>query len=272
MSWARFDDRYDDTRKIKRAWRAHGRAVGLHAMAITYCSRHETDGVVDLDWLIDKLPVARDREKVLHVLVDIGLFEVIDADHYRVHDYLDYNPSREQLEARRRADAARKATGRAAQSERARGRVQPESERTPVGRDAESDGPGPSRPDPEEREGTRTRDAAAIVNDPRLIATVEILRSSPRLHLDMELMGVANVLAMYPAPAPHEKAAHLAVSRAADPAYRTTDGARALEYAFADLAKRERSPGGRGTPLKAARTPKPWDGELAALIEPPEAA
>lgn len=106
MAWARFDDRYDDSKKIKRAWRQHPRAVGLHAMAITYCARHETDGEVDLEWLEEKLPRAVERRKVLDALIGAGLFAPnADGDGFIVNDYLEYNPSRDELRARREARA-----------------------------------------------------------------------------------------------------------------------------------------------------------------------
>ncbi len=108
MSWAKLDDRYDDNRKVKRAWRKDRAAVGLHAMAITYCSRHRTDGVVDIEWLEDRLPASRERNKTLGVLVELGLFEPLDGgEHWYVHDYLDYNPSRQDKEEA--SDAARNA-------------------------------------------------------------------------------------------------------------------------------------------------------------------
>lgn len=108
MSWAKLDDRYDDNRKIKRAWRKDRASIGLHAMAITYCSRHRTDGVVDIEWLEDKLPVQRERAKAIAVLVDVGLFEPLDdGEHWFVHDYLEYNPSRQHRE--QASDAARNA-------------------------------------------------------------------------------------------------------------------------------------------------------------------
>jgi hypothetical protein len=140
VSWAKFDDRYDDNRKVKRAWRTHPRAVGLHAMSVTYCARHETDGIVDIEWLEDKLPSKVDRAKCLVALLSAGLFERIDDDRFRVHDYLEYNDSHAVLGERRARDAERKARGRAKQSERSpRGRG--------VDVRAESDGPDPTRPD-----------------------------------------------------------------------------------------------------------------------------
>jgi len=153
MSWAKFDDRYDDNRKVRRAWKAHQGTVGLHAMAVTYCARHETDGLVDVDWLEDRVPVARVRRQILSALVTNGLFEVIDAEHYLVHDYLQYNDSHEVLRGRRRREADRKAALRA--GGRGEG-VRAESAGT--NRRLPSDKPGcpdtPTRPDPTPRENS----------------------------------------------------------------------------------------------------------------------
>jgi hypothetical protein len=162
VSWARFDDLYDDHRKVKRAWKRHPRAVGLHAMAVTYCARHETDGVVDPEWLEEKLPAVRERDATLTVLVDCGLFEPLDDDHYLVHDYLDFNESRADAEARRRRDADRKRGGKA-------NGFHKESERNPNGIPADSKSsrarprgrvPDPTRPTepPTPPRGNRMRD------------------------------------------------------------------------------------------------------------------
>lgn len=107
MPWAKFDDRYDDNRKIKRLWRRFpANPVGLHAMAITYCQRHATDGIVDIDWVEEKLPKQRERDAILDVLVKLRAFEVVDDEHWRVHDFLDYNPSRKEREAQSRGAKA----------------------------------------------------------------------------------------------------------------------------------------------------------------------
>ncbi len=107
MSWARFDDRYAGNRKIRKAWKADRAAVGMHAMSVTYCAQHETDGHVDDDWIETMLPVRRERERVAGVLVEHGLWIRRD-DGYEVHDYLKFNPSREKLEAKRAAERARR--------------------------------------------------------------------------------------------------------------------------------------------------------------------
>lgn len=97
MGFGQLDDRYDDTRKIKRAWKAHPRAVGLHAMSISYCNRHATDGEVDMEWLEEKLPDSLERREVLRVMVDLGLYHPTrDGDAFLVHDFLDHNRSKDE--------------------------------------------------------------------------------------------------------------------------------------------------------------------------------
>jgi hypothetical protein len=118
MAWAKFDDRYDDNRKVKKAWRANKASVGLHAMAITYCARHETDGLVDVEWLIEKLPVAKERNAAIAALVDAGLFMAVDGEMFQVKDYLDFNPSSAKLNEKRRKDSERKRNGFHADSTR----------------------------------------------------------------------------------------------------------------------------------------------------------
>ena len=103
MPYARLDDRWDDHRKIRSAWRREPAAVALHAMAICYCNRHITDGIVDRDWVAERLAALPFRQQrctnVTATLLQLGLFEEVDEQHYRVHDFLDWNLSRSQREA-----------------------------------------------------------------------------------------------------------------------------------------------------------------------------
>lgn len=103
MPYARLDDRYDDHRKIKRALRREPAAVAMHAMAITYSNRHNTDGEVDIDWVEERLALMpykpAQRKRVLDVLVELNLFEQRDPDTFIVHDFLDWNLSSEQRRA-----------------------------------------------------------------------------------------------------------------------------------------------------------------------------
>lgn len=88
MPYARFDDRYDDHRKIKRALRREPAAVAMHAMAITYCNRFSTDGDVDLDWIEERLALmpykTAQRRRVLEVLLEEGLFTRVSDEYYAV--------------------------------------------------------------------------------------------------------------------------------------------------------------------------------------------
>jgi hypothetical protein len=155
MAWVRFDDGHHAKRKIRRAWRRHRATIGLHVMATTYSASEESDGLVDLDWLEGCLPVAKEREEVLALMVEVGLFHRLEAGETRVvvdkgdneitlgpcgevafvvHDFLNFNPSSVQLDARRKDDRVRKA------SERSPDSVHADSERT-----SRADAPAPPR-------------------------------------------------------------------------------------------------------------------------------
>lgn len=98
MSWARIDDGYLDHPKVALL---SPRAIVAHLRWILWCNRHLTDG------LIPKAMVPKRDARDLH---EAGLFD--DAgDHWQVHDYLDYSPSRAEVEAKR--EAARKRMKRA---------------------------------------------------------------------------------------------------------------------------------------------------------------
>lgn len=95
MSWAKLDDRFHENRKVKRVWHRCPAALGLHVMAITYCAGHETDGFVDHEFVEEKVPKDRDRDRAVATLVSAGLWHEIE-DGWQIHDFLEFNPSREQ--------------------------------------------------------------------------------------------------------------------------------------------------------------------------------
>ncbi len=112
---------------------------------------------------------------------------------------------------------------------------------------------------------TTPTDPLSDMNDLRLAETVVILRESGRLTFDLELMGVHHALSANPG-GDHVKAAHIAVSNASDPTYKTTDAGRALRYAFNDLDRQASRPRGSVTAGPAAK-PKPWAGALRPLVD-----
>lgn len=207
MAWAKLDDLYDDNRKIKRAWRQHPRAVGLHAMAITYCARHETDGVVDLEWIEERLPTAKERNSVIAVLIDCGLFEAAPNGDLRVHDYLTYNRSKSAAEVERARKTVRqqrwreRATGKFAGSDASTGTAVDAS--TDASTDRLVDGsttPAPTRPDPTHTplapEGERAG-PAENEGDPSSAGAGRVVtfnrRPVPQRRLDLAVQCVAAV-------------------------------------------------------------------------------
>lgn len=104
MPWARCDDTAHEHRKFKRAGLE---ATGLYYLALSYCARYLTDGHVDEDWIAERVPQATKREKLLAALVSQQLFEP-NGTGYLIHDYLTFNPSREQVLRGREKDAERK--------------------------------------------------------------------------------------------------------------------------------------------------------------------
>jgi hypothetical protein len=95
MGWAKFDDKYLTNRKIMQAGLE---ARALHQASIIYCAGELTDGLIP-GGVIFKLCALSDIvnvESTVDRLVELNLYEKTDAG-YMVHDYLDYNPSREQV-------------------------------------------------------------------------------------------------------------------------------------------------------------------------------
>lgn len=103
MTWARLDDSFAEHPKVGRLSDAAFRA---HVTAICYSARLLTDGFVP-DAAVRAYP-----RKAVEELRKIGLWErEPDGSGWWLHDYLDYNPTRERVLAKRASDAARKRGG-----------------------------------------------------------------------------------------------------------------------------------------------------------------
>lgn len=97
MTWTRVDDTLHSHPKARRAGLP---ALGLHLLALSYCGQHLTDGFVDADWLEEKL---RGKQRQLpQRLVDAGLWEDREGG-FQIHDWHDFNPTREEIVAKRTA-------------------------------------------------------------------------------------------------------------------------------------------------------------------------
>src|SRR5262245_12695742 len=116
--WARLDDAILDNPKIIAAGPL---GFALHVAAITWCARNLTDGFIPKPKVgtllgLPSLQVSETTKvRVLHTLTADDLASDLvrlnlwhdRGDQYEVHDYLVYNPSRDQVLARRKKTAAR---------------------------------------------------------------------------------------------------------------------------------------------------------------------
>lgn len=112
MPWVRFDDQFPANRKVEAL---SDPTFRLHVSAIFWCARNLTDGWVpqnDLDMAAPR--TSRSPEKLVHQqLVPRGLWHppghgckdcVDPPDGWIIHDYLEFQPSKAQVE-KERADA-----------------------------------------------------------------------------------------------------------------------------------------------------------------------
>lgn len=93
--------------RIEPDFAEHPKIVGLsdaafrvHLKALCWCGKHETDGLLPAG-AVPATGSSRKRAELISELLSAGLWEKAGAG-YRIHDFLCYNPSKEQNEERRR--------------------------------------------------------------------------------------------------------------------------------------------------------------------------
>lgn len=164
MVWQRNDDQYGVSRKVTRIPRGDRlAAVGLDQLAKNYSVRALTDGVLDEVELVEVLAT----RKLIDTLVEVGLWHRDGHDCDRcvqpphrgvvIHDFLEYNPSREQVETLRESERVRKASQR-------------DKKRTPVGSDHPVPVPVPRRDIAHPRQASSEGDGADSADDPTVVA------------------------------------------------------------------------------------------------------
>lgn len=103
MPWSKFDDNFWGHPKTIAAGTT---AVGLLVKAITYSNHYLTDGLIPLN-IMPMLAPDIDYKAAAEKLVEVGYFTETEKG-YQIHDFLEYNPSAEQVRAQREKDKARK--------------------------------------------------------------------------------------------------------------------------------------------------------------------
>jgi 5-methylcytosine-specific restriction endonuclease McrA len=109
MSWVRFDDQFPIHRRIESL---SDPAFRLHVSAICWCARNLTDGRVSLEDLDSAVPKTMKRpEKFVTELVRRGAW-IKHPWGWEIHDYLEYQFSKEKVLKERKRNARRTALHR----------------------------------------------------------------------------------------------------------------------------------------------------------------
>ena len=108
MSWVKHDDGFSSLRKVRQLT---VKAYRLHFCALEFCAKNLTDGTVDNDELpiISEIARVSRPKRYVEELRTARLWNVVNRG-YEINDYLDYNPSAEEvkLERKRNADRQRR--------------------------------------------------------------------------------------------------------------------------------------------------------------------
>lgn len=93
MTWVKLDDHFPDHPKLQALGDDYDAGLSLEVRGLCYCAANLTDGFIPLRKFSNE-------QTTIDRLVAVGLWEPVDGG-YRVHDYLEYNPSRAKVEAER---------------------------------------------------------------------------------------------------------------------------------------------------------------------------
>jgi hypothetical protein len=175
MAWVRIDDQFTDHPKA-----AHAGPLGIamQVAGLCYCNRYLTDGFIPLaiaPRLLDFTGIAEGEPHdvdtkqvngyamewmyVVERLEKAGMWEVVDGG-WLIHDYLEYNPSREEMQAKRaevsekRAEAGRRGAAARWQNGKTDGKTDGNriaKSSKPMANEWQNDGPNPN-PNPKEKE------------------------------------------------------------------------------------------------------------------------
>jgi hypothetical protein len=107
VAWVRIDDHLHAHPKFRAAWEQEPASVGLELFALSHSAAYLTDGRIDGLFVRSWFRTPRRQHRAVGALVDAGLW-VPNGSGWEIHDYLDYNPSREQVTRKRRSDVMRK--------------------------------------------------------------------------------------------------------------------------------------------------------------------
>jgi hypothetical protein len=105
VTWVKLDDGFPRNRKVINLT---DKAFRLHVSSLCHCAAHLTDGALtdrDVRQVAALIDMSRPARYVAE-LRDAGLWLSIEGG-YEIHDYLEFNPTREQVLAQRERNAGR---------------------------------------------------------------------------------------------------------------------------------------------------------------------
>lgn len=203
--WVKLDDNLVQHPKVLQLDAA---AFALYIAGLCWSAKYETDGRIPWRAVRTLSPHVEDTESAVDALLSSGLWEH-GEDGYRIHDFLEYQFSKEQNEARRKADAERQARADSRRDSRRTHGVThsvthgvspsvpdpdpvPESKTPlppfPQSSSTEPDEHGGAAPAPPERAGRakRTAKATAPPGDDALSAAAQAVRKEIRSRLGID--------------------------------------------------------------------------------------
>ena len=109
MAWLKVDDQFFSNPKAVKAFTTDPAALGVWLMCATWSANQMTDGRIP-EYVVQMWGVKQDA---INVLVDAGLWlEDGTEAGWVMKDFLDYNPSRAELEGKRAKESARRNAAR----------------------------------------------------------------------------------------------------------------------------------------------------------------
>lgn len=103
MAWAKLDDQFVEHPRISGL---SDKAFRLHVASICHASRKLTDGHISVTDARVLRALTRTGARHVDELLDAGVWNT-NGDGWVIRDYLDYNPSADEVKERRKAEAER---------------------------------------------------------------------------------------------------------------------------------------------------------------------
>ena len=190
MAWVRMDDCWDEHPKCVKAGPL---AMAVQKRSLAYANRNTTDGFIPsaiakrISWEVSEdaarhLGISADEwlrldaaSELTERLVEAGIWYVVD-DGFLIHDYLDFQPSKADLEERSDAKKAAGRKGGLAKAKQASSKSQAEAKQTSSKTEAKLKPVPVPVPEP-------VTTPKGVVNGARTISAKE-LRNRKRLGLD----------------------------------------------------------------------------------------